>query len=271
METADMSVDSFSLPLNISRECHDALAESMSEIRTTFSRATSSLTESINELRSHCSEISLSFEKTFERLPARVRTAVSTLASHGWFPDYRLDISDLWRAADNFQSGNIDEANQIFMQYYTSNLAEVESRVYTRLPERVHLISSAFRAHRRAEYALSVPLLLAQADGVCAELTGHELYRRRAGAPMLAAYIAALPAGSITELLLTPFRGILPLYMNDGERGPMFQGLNRHQILHGADLLYASRLNSLKAISLLVFLIETLNSQRPETEITGEL
>jgi hypothetical protein len=47
----------------------------------------------------------------------------------------------------------------------------------------------------------------------------------------------------------------LPISANQQERKIYPEVLNRHEILHGVDVAYPSKRNSLKAISLLAYLV----------------
>jgi hypothetical protein len=50
--------------------------------------------------------------------------------------------------------------------------------------------------------------------------------------------------------ILSPLAETLPINASENERPRNFNGLNRHMVLHGESLDYGSKVNSLKAISL---------------------
>ena len=98
-------------------------------------------------------------------------------------------------------------------------------------------------AHREKRYALSIPVLLAQADGICQELQGEQLYKRnRKGEIALKAKIASKNVDEFTALML-------PLVAGPRERLRFGNQLNRHSILHGESTTYDTFENSCRAIS----------------------
>lgn len=122
------------------------------------------------------------------------------------------------------------------------------------LPHRSRFLESAFAAHARRDYAASVPLFLAQADGICHELTGKQLYRRVKGKPQLAAALAGWDEEFIIGSLIGPLTEPTILTATPTERAAASDDvLNRHVVLHGESTAYDTRRNSCRAMSLLVY------------------
>jgi hypothetical protein len=123
------------------------------------------------------------------------------------------------------------------------------------------LLEQALAAHFEGRYALSVPVLLAQIEGVLADAFAHR--GRLNGFGVKGAntpYLRLLAAGA------DPFLGTVAttLLHAEGvtfarfERGEPWHGLNRHAVLHGADLDYATRERSLQAILTFDLIVDAL-------------
>lgn len=194
-----------------------------------------------------------SLSQAFEQLPQKNRDALIILAENGWYLDPELSFPAMFRLATIFTSGNIENANNALCDHFDSRADEIEANLTSQLPERTRLFSSAFGAHRRAEYALSIPVFLAQADGVCQKITGEQLYSKRKGIPKLAQVLLTPDISLFTASMLTPIIEPAPITAGPKERDQMVNILNRHAVLHGESTDYDNRLNSCRAISLLVY------------------
>jgi len=54
--------------------------------------------------------------------------------------------------------------------YFKKEYTSISKKVQGLYPERKKIISSAFKAHKRQEYELSIPVFIAQIDGLCYDL-----------------------------------------------------------------------------------------------------
>lgn len=188
-----------------------------------------------------------------ESLPQRSQESLRILAQNGWYPDPHLLPSDLFELSTLFVSGEVSQAHKQLCDHFDSRCVDIEAVLCKRCPRRAKLLKSAFGAHRRGEYALAIPVFLAQADGMCQEITGVQLYGRREGVPRLASDLFLREASEITRWLLTPLIEPMPISASSSERAGLTDALNRHAVLHGESVDYDSSLNSYRAISLLVY------------------
>lgn len=94
-------------------------------------------------------------------------------------------------------------------------------------------------------------LFLVQADGICHDVFGAELYRIKGGRTAVHSKLENKAVDWLWDAVSTPLRAALPIALHQKPGKGKF---NRHLILHGKSLDYATRENSLKAISLLSFL-----------------
>lgn len=124
---------------------------------------------------------------------------------------------------------------------------------------------AAFKAHSRCEYELSVPVFLAQADGICNEIIGIQLFQKKSQIPATPVYVQQLANDTSSAAILHPLSLNLPISASKYERDDDFNDLNCHQVLHVESTSYSSEVNSLKAISLLNYVAQVL--KKPEEEI----
>jgi len=133
----------------------------------------------------------------------------------------------------------------------------IKEQLYTRYPNRKNVLESAFNAHDRGEYNLSIPVFLAQADGIGTQLLSgiSPFSRKTSSTPRIlvtAEEINRLSA-QVDTTIIEPLG--LPLGMtarsNSSERLLHPHLYNRHEVLHGISVDYGNKINSLKAISIL--------------------
>lgn len=184
-------------------------------------------------------------------LPSRIQEALLLIGNYGWYLDKEMSLPDLWELTDRLTEGNVAEAETWLTEYYENKLNAIEDSISKRYPAREKFIRASFGAHRRKEYELSIPVLLAQSDGICKEVTGHYFFRKEGQdrRPGTAIYIEQITSHTIVKAFLRPLAETLPIGASARERDVDFDQLNRHMVLHGDDLEYDTKTNSLKAIS----------------------
>jgi hypothetical protein len=202
-----------------------------------------------------------SVARAVEQLPEKSKQALKILAENGWYLDPDLSVPTLFEMATKFSSGNTAHANNELCDHFDSRIAEIDIDFNKQLPARGRLLSPTFRAHRKTEYALSIPVFLAQADGICKEITGEQLYSRSSGVPKLASILLTSDMSPLSKSLLAPIVEPMPISASSKEREQMDNILNRHAILHGDSTDYDNRLNSCRAISLLVYVAWVLREK----------
>jgi hypothetical protein len=199
-----------------------------------------------------------SIRRAARLLPTVTRDALMTLGNHGWYLDPSLAMQLLWELQSVLEQGDVENADRILCEYFEERLDAIEESLRQRFPHRAHLLSAAFDAHRRRQYELAIPVFLAQTDGICADLTSRYLFLRQDGKPETAHYVETVAADALQAAILSPLAEVLPIGMSRRERPDGFDALNRHMVMHGESLDYGTRLNSLKAISLLNYVSEVL-------------
>ncbi|NJP10245.1 MAG: hypothetical protein HC866_12835 [Leptolyngbyaceae cyanobacterium RU_5_1] len=108
-----------------------------------------------------------------------IKPAVQEMMLNGWYPDENMTIGFMREVGEALASKQSTEACRQLFLYFTESLSRIEVELSSLCPDRAHIIKSAFEAHRRGEYILSVPVLLAQADGICQEKINKEIYSKK--------------------------------------------------------------------------------------------
>lgn len=165
-------------------------------------------------------------------------------------------------------SQNSDD--EAYIDGYMEKLVEryvgrIKQQLYSRYSARKGVLKSAFNAHERGEYNLSIPVFLAQADGIGSELlNGISPFSRKSsstpGTLATAEEINRLSA-LVDTTIIEPLG--LPMGMTANSTSPERLShphlYNRHEVLHGISVDYGNKINSLKAISLLGHLVTVVH------------
>ena len=257
-------------------------AQSARPLMVDFTQGLRDFANSLKQIEKQVEPIIRGMLSEFEKLPEKLQIALIRLGRSGWYLDGEMEISDAWRFEAMLAAGKSTELDELLANHFRARLTAIELELCAALAHRSKILKSAFAAHHREEYELSIPVLLAQSDGVCQDLTGKFLFLRERGRarPQIASHIEAkLP--KFSAAILSPLLTVLPINENEGERrARALQGgddpenwstLNRHLVLHGVSLDYSTELNSLKAISLLNYLACFLQAvdRRTATEAFG--
>jgi len=185
-------------------------------------------------------------KNSFLGLPKHIQEVLLLLGENGWYLDMAMSLPTLWHLKGILDEGNLLKAENILVKYFEKRLCELEKSILKKFPSRKHLLKPAFNAHRREEYCLSIPIFLAQTDGICKEAVGQYLFIKSNRKPQTAIYVDQITNDTFMAAFLSPLAETLPINASENERQINFNGLNRHMVLHGESLDYGSKVNSLK-------------------------
>jgi len=151
-----------------------------------------------------------------------------------------------------------------------------------RFARRRHIVDAALNAHLAGDYVLSIPALLPQIEGVVIEFAEGGRYGQLEPAAKEVVRMILEKSGWLTPISSTPFEKEMRKFyagtrqeefspgpfrekaLRDWNRPPS-EILNRHAILHGVDVDYASEENSLRAF-LFLDTLHLLADQQSETK-----
>ena len=168
-----------------------------------------------------------------------------------------------------------DEVDAYFGQHIRANLDEIEEELVRYCPHRSEFFEKGFRAHREGDYKTSIQHFLIQADGLFNDRYGRagagneSLSSKYSREKQIKTFIdsESLAGRSFMQAHLHPFMESIPLWNHTRYLDDTFEGLNRHQVIHGTSVRYGTELNSLKAVSLLSCLSWVLYSREVQLSL----
>ncbi len=176
--------------------------------------------------------------KTFaDRLPNDLKT----LASHGWYVSSSSIPTDIYEVVNYLNKGEFTTADDTLSISFQEELDPIISRASRLYPERECVLNEAKKAHHMGMYFASTALFLSTADGIVNGIL--------------------FSLDKLTRAKVNPddfqklFLQVIPINesMHSGQKK---RYLNRNGVMHRYDTTYGTKINSLKALSLLGYIID---------------
>lgn len=189
-------------------------------------------------------------------LPERNRKALQILGEEGWFFHPEISLIILLKI-DHLLLKDLNGVSEWLCGFFRGRIDDIEKELLEAYPQRKRPLHDAFEAHREGKYSLSVPVFLAQADGIFWEKSSERKSLFADGQRKDAIEKHASQISGFSADFLHPLKILLPLWMSERQRESSFEtftALNRHQVLHGESVDYDTEENSLKVVSLLNYL-----------------
>jgi len=230
------------------------------------------LHESYRTLRPYVSELqasllSLAFKA---HLAKGMEDLNGALEKHGWFVPPSLSANEVSRLREMVvMRGEADAAVDLLLELCDSGLsgriidAACSHRAFE---DRVPLLREGLAAHGEGRYALSIPVLLAQAEGAYLGflegkgVSSTGMYKHEEwAASEIEALAALLPLGALVSFTAlqgfskTMYEQFTARVLSAAELAALQARfprgcLSRHAVIHGRDPAYATRENSAKAL-----------------------
>lgn len=126
------------------------------------------------------------------------------------------------------------------------------------LTKRAKILTDAINAHKLGKYNLSVPILISQLEGVLANGFYHKGQLHEPGYKCYLKEVMTISTNPYFDNIAIDF--FINVLMINFQHGKNILSLSsRHAILHGADVKYGSKENSLKMILLLDYIQDKFN------------
>lgn len=228
-------------------------AKTIASFRNQFSEALAPLRDYWVANGEQIAQALRTLKENLAELPEAIEVASKALAGRGWYIDYEFPVAHLRSILECFNQGQEDQIDTYLCTYFKDALPSLEEQLCSAYPNRATALGHAFAALRNDQHFLAVPVLLAQADGICCEVLGDKLFQKRNGRPRVANKIEALPLDDASGALLSVLKLPGGVGASDEFRASYPNCLNRHEILHGLDSSYGTAINGWKALSLLSF------------------
>ena len=209
----------------------------------------------------------LDYVNTFKRIGELLKNHAENtpvhlliLAKYVWFVEFDCPISIAPNAAEHFNHGRIDNADNILVEYYSANIDRIFSELYDRHPDRKEILSRIYLAYLNSDYLLVIPCILTQIDGICFDFTKKKLFIKEKNNNYLPEVTSVLEKSSVgfLSLYLSPLQNQTPIVVREKDLKNFPCQLNRHEIMHGIRTDYGTRKNTLKVISLLKYISDLL-------------
>jgi len=254
---------------NIINEVNKLLNLGLTQLGKNFSIFSESISKQINEFIEKNLDAILQFQnyvyEIYTQVPEALKNIIQNLAYLGWYISKDMDLKEIILLSEFITNKEYDKLDNYMCNFIESKLDQIEKEIIQKYPNRKKIIQSAFCAHKKSVYELSVPVFLIQADGICNELLGVSLYNKYK--PKMKEdpnqEIRVLTAKEIEQYvhnriimsaLVEPLRNISGLNVSTEYKNQYPIILNRHEIIHGIDHNYANKEKSFQTITLLNYL-----------------
>ena len=231
------------------------------------------------------------FNKTIKSLPKDLVKVQMYLADRGWYVSPELTTDILGKLADMIDNQKHEEIESSIQEFAKSRVYKTKQKIKSHWPIRKKILDDAFNAHEQRIYTLSIPVMLAQADGICFEILNALLFSKEERLPKtgrtLDQFLKNVKVSNNEFQISSGYNPFLKYlrsvssvmeYVNfKDEKYQNIQNyikLNRHSILHGIDINYYTEANSLRAILILDYLVwlkEILESHTKRAEKYNKL
>ena len=201
-----------------------ALAQELSQFLQGMQQAAASIqpaVEVVANIQQNIGPFFVELSHAFAQLPDRTRESLAALAQHGWYLDPEMTLPGIADVVAHFARGQVAEANDELIAYFDQRRETILTTLCTAFPQRANVFTSAFEAHAAGKYDLSIPVLLTQADGICLELTGVQLYSKRNGKTHVSEAVATFDVDGFTAALLHPLTDVFPITFSAQESRPI--------------------------------------------------
>jgi len=200
-------------------------------------------------------------------LSKNILYCIDILLKEGWYIDKDMPINDVRKIASIFEQGNIELAEEALIEYFKNNIHKIRNDITSIFKDRKIPIEQALDAHCNGLYFLSIPVFLAQVDGISQEITGYGFFDKKNGEPKTKQiYDDCSDFQVIKKAYLSPLAKVTSYNISEKERCENFLGLNRHMVLHGESFDYGTEINSYKSLSLLLYLARIVFSYYQDSE-----
>ncbi|WP_155628313.1 hypothetical protein [Burkholderia multivorans] len=202
--------------------------------------------------------------RSLQAYPSRVREALVLMSRFGWYLDRQMGMGAPLRFKSAVDAGHAADAERKMIAHFEQRADGICAELTEKYPHRGELFEAAFNAHRNGQFIVSIPVMLAQVDGICLDVAKAHFFMGRDREKVIA-HVVEFAGSEIARAFLAPFESDMSVLQSQKARPEGFAGLNRHMVLHGESLDYGSRENGLRAISLLNYISQSLQQDTDET------
>ncbi len=187
-------------------------------------------------------------------VPEGIRIFSAEAAMIGWFITSKSYMGEMKNSFDQGQ----ESLDQYMITEIDSNYDEIKSSILSLHSNREEILACAFKLHEGENWIASIPLFLAQTEGIFSENIGTFLFSEHDKRKEKLSERFKGKANQYMPYLYSPFEVETQFSSSIGSKSQAKKknGPNRNGILHGSrkHLDYGSKINSYKCISLLSYI-----------------
>lgn len=236
-----------------------SLLRDMNEVSATFDKTFSALQEPWRRMMESIG----AFGKALETYPDNMREGLVSMSRSGWYLDLEMGMSEPLRFKRAMDDGRAADAEASMVEHFEARTAGIRSELVQTYPHRGEIFDAAFDAHISGQYLVSIPVLLAQVDGICFDVANAHFFMGKER-PKVVAHAVQVASSQIARAFLAPLESEMTIALSEKARPQGFTGLNRHTVLHGESVDYGTKENGLRAISLLNYMSQSLQRELSE-------
>ena len=187
------------------------------------------------------------------------------LSKYGWYLGFDSLPKTPVELGRKLHSGKSVEVDEILKNYYEEELENIEWRLINRNPKRNEILKEALKNHREQNYCSAITVFLTQADGICYDRAkklffknNGELRKKKVYRPEIEEELKNIFAKEFAVPLMQPTA--INEHSDHTAKFPV--KLNRHEILHGMDTSFGTKINSLKIISFLNYINDIVEGSK---------
>lgn len=232
----------------------DSLVQLSNSANESLSESLNRISESLNLLASSVEKIgSLSWgiDFNYEQFTDNQKSLAQRMVRNGWYFTGNLPPTN-----KELLSINDKEFNLALCDFYDSESEYMFNRILETFPHRKHILAKIEKAHNNKDYELCIPTMLSQADGISYELFNVSLFSKDKFKQPKTKNQKQIKfdEDSIMDILFVTQLSLTGNLNQDVFTKPKF--FNRHSVIHGTDVHYNKKQNSLRCLSMLYFLAE---------------
>lgn len=209
--------------------------------------------QAVQPMLDHINSVSDTYQRAAKKWENAVRQDLVLMSERGWYPN--------WFTFDFDPESTELGTDELMEAHLEHDWERIRGKVLDLYPNRSHILNTALNLHSDGNYIASIPLFFAQADGICCEVFKSFLFTGNDVNEKIKELIrnGDVKSDLFAEVFLELFSirnhhnsGISKASAEAKEKAP-----NRNGILHGhrKHLDYGTKRNSMKAFSLLSFVI----------------
>lgn len=242
----------------------EPLQEAMRSFREMHVRIAAQAPAIERKIQAMDAEIARALHEDDDQSPmSRLMAYRATLwAQHGWFAStWETPLSLISQTASLLGTPEHDAAEAAISEHFERDRLKLIDAILKKHPERETIVRDALAAHDEGRYALSIPVLLIQADGIGAGYFGMDsIYSiNNKNFDRIKAKFDEQNDAFRVKYLSYLIGCLTPLNASRARRERYIAPFNRHTVIHGESTNYPSAINSLKSISWFNFVGELVS------------